>query len=350
MIRLNFGLKLPAAAYSFPKILPGNQKSRRVFNGRTSERAFHLGQERELRLKKAMLKFFERLSKFDPVLTVGGWGWGVLGALGFSGAAILTWLLFQIDWLWQAYGIAGFVVSGLFSFSLCMLTLQFFHPRTGDNNLISILVFAGLACFVTVAIIVARDRAPIGDETETRTSKTVKAPQPILLTEDQKQFRVSLKHFSLATLPKLAQAQMEVLWELKRKEVEISRGSANSIALHFFMHFYIGTYASSETIKAQATVDIEKMDVVALQRSIHQYFREYDFTQSAIGNMNAITKLDLMTVASAQKWFAIDAECRNELQKLQIWGEADLIKHISHEDVATGRARLWGEQYLINYQ
>lgn len=297
-----------------------------------------------------MLRFIARLSKFDPVLTVGEWGWRVLGTLGLSGAAILTWLLFQIDWLWQTYGIAGFVVSGLFCFSLCMRTLQFFHPRTGDKKLISILVFAGLACFVTVAIIVARDRAPIGDETETRTSKTVRASQPIALTEDQKQFRVSLKHFSLATLPKLAQAQMVVLAELKKKEIEISRGSASSIALHFFMQFYMGNYPSSEKIKAQATVDIEKMDVVALQRSIHLYFTEYDWTQSAIGNLNAITKLDLMALESAQKWFAIDAECRQELQRLQVWGEADLIKHISNEDVATGRTRIWGEQKLINYQ
>ena len=131
-------------------------------------------------------------------------------------------------------------------------------------------------------------------------------------------------------MPKLAQAQAVVLGDLKRKEIEISQGSESSIALHFFIHFYIGNYPNSEKIKAQAMVDIEELNVAVLQRSIHQFFNDYDWSQSAIANLNAITKVDLTTLDSGKRWFAIDAECRQELRKLKIWREAeDFLKSIS---------------------
>ena len=146
-----------------------------------------------------MLKLFKFLSKFDPVLTVGGWGWALLSAVGITGAVILTWFMLQIDWLWHTFGPLVFVILGLYTFILLMIALNFFIPQTGGSTMVPFLDLLGLTCFVGVAIILMKDRPPVEAENQKGTPNINSVNQPKELSEDQKQFRVSLKQFSVVS-------------------------------------------------------------------------------------------------------------------------------------------------------
>lgn len=170
------------------------------------------------------------------------------------------------------------------------------------------------------------------------------------LSIDQRQFRVGLKQFSLTCVPNLANAQGRVFSQLKAKEAELSKGSPYSVALYFFIHSGMSSFDSVERVKTLAERDIETINIDELQMAIRSFFSEYGWRQSAIANLNEIVKSEWTSSEAGQRWFAIDNECRVELQKLKIWPEAEkILRRIDENDMATGGNRLWEKQLKVNY-
>jgi hypothetical protein len=181
-------------------------------------------------------------------------------------------------------------------------------------------------------------------------ASTVQTRAP--LTVDQREFRIALKQFSLTCVPDLADRVARILIELKSKEKEVSAGSPSSVALHFFIHFALGSSGlnmqSVSIVKGLAEVDVEAIDVKPLQIALQGFFNEYGWHQSAIANMNAIVKIDLLTLESVRQWLNADNNCRIKLQELKIWPEASEIKTIPENKMASV-GRLWATPIEVNY-
>jgi hypothetical protein len=183
----------------------------------------------------------------------------------------------------------------------------------------------------------------------------IRNPPPIALkplTEDQRQFRVGLKQFSLTCVPRLANAMGAVFRQMTDREMQIAKGSPTSIALHFYIHAATSAdFLGISNIRELAEAKIENMDVTALQRLLVIFFDQYAWQQKGIGNMEAIVMSDIVSQPEMKAWLKIDEECRSELNRLKIWPEADKgFRAIRETEMASGGSNLWLGQYPVNYR
>lgn len=210
----------------------------------------------------------------------------------------------------------------------------------------------GLALLLAIlvrALLTARKARDAPDEGDVLSSYAV--PLSVLnpLTADQIAFRTALKQFSLRNVPLLNNLSARVLRELADKEKQVNAGTPESLTIHMFMHFALNDLGAAKVAEL-AGASLDSMIVVALQQELNKFFNEYSWRQRAIGNMNAIAKLDLSTMVSAQAWFEADRESVSDLQKLKIWPEAHkALTKISESEMATGPDRLWASETRVNY-
>lgn len=217
------------------------------------------------------------------------------------------------------------------------------------------LVTAGIAALIFIGSLVIyflSDNSQIKNPTTNTTSipHPPAAPPTVVLTSDQRQFRIELKQFALTCVPNLTNAQAKVFSELKAHEKEMSKGSPQSVALHFFIHFATGSFNRPEMISKLARVDIDSLDVNALQDQISYFFGEYVWMQGAVADLNDIVKDDLSSMESMKQWLSVDNQCQTELQKLKIWSEAnERLRSIQENQMASGQSRLWAHPVKVNY-
>lgn len=169
------------------------------------------------------------------------------------------------------------------------------------------------------------------------------------LTEDQKQFRVGLKHFCL-TYPERLQNDLGRVRAVLVNHIKGLGDEDYSYALFHAIHF--GWSSGSRVIPAmanEANLSLHTMDVILLQKLLNDYFSEYQWDQRSIANLNVLAKLDLTNSPATQKWLATDKECLAELDKLKVWPEATKnLKIISADNMAISEVN-WTEPFRVNF-
>lgn len=175
-----------------------------------------------------------------------------------------------------------------------------------------------------------------------------KGPQKLALTDDQRAFRAGLKQFALSTSPQLFTAAHLTLGQLIQHERAKAKGSAESVALAFFMHF-AGDLVKHEQAEKFAKVDLALMDVDALQSALTISYNGYGWVQRAVGTINAIVGADLSSFPNFTRWLELDKEAYSELRKLKVWPEATKALTALEQDFATYGSNYWAEPHKINY-
>jgi hypothetical protein len=169
------------------------------------------------------------------------------------------------------------------------------------------------------------------------------------LTADQREFRLALKQFALTCPASLQNHVGQVARIVQDREKETSGRSAASKALHFFIHFSTSSNMQGlNNLLDLGKVNIEDMDVTAIQNDIDHFLSDYRWRQVGIANLNQITKIDLSALEQMKEWLAFDAECRKELLKMKAWAEAEKISG-NNDDKWASTGKSWAKPEVINY-
>lgn len=254
--------------------------------------------------------------------------WQILGPLGIVGA--LSWAAAEFQAIaqhgWGAVALAG---VGIGCFVLLALT----------GSLALYRVFRPLPPPTSLSRAVA---APLAQAESELPSTTV------ALTPDQLQFRVFVKQYALIWPARTYDSVARVRAVLVNK---IKQNGDRDYAYALFQSMHFAWSAGSKSlaqVTEQAGVELERIDIEALQHALRIYFADYVWEQRLIANLNLLVKVDLSAMPETKQWLEIDRDCWNELSKLKIWPEGIELQKINADQMASN-ADNWTTPFRVNF-
>jgi hypothetical protein len=182
------------------------------------------------------------------------------------------------------------------------------------------------------------------------TGTSVAAPQVAkrALTADQIQCRISLKQFSLIwparILDEVTRVRAAIIVDIK--------GSGDrdfSYALFHALHFaYSAGSKSLEQVKCHASLELDRIDIEALQHSLRVFFDDYVWEQRLVANLGKLVGYNIGDHHLTQKWLAADRECWAELAKQTVWPETAKLKKITADKMASNTDN-WTTPFRVNF-
>ena len=183
---------------------------------------------------------------------------------------------------------------------------------------------------------------------EGRVAASPSKPLPRPLTEDQRQFRIALKHFALHCPKSLENAAKGVLGQLLGL-IKLLGDFDYSFALFQFYHFAFSSgFRSTARLETLASEPLDTMDVVGIQQEVANFFDEYLWLMRAIANTNVILNANLKEVARCKEWLETDKACLREVKNLGHWSEATVLKS-GFLGKSASNEKNWTEPYRVNF-
>jgi hypothetical protein len=98
-----------------------------------------------------------------------------------------------------------------------------------------------------------------------------------------------------------------------------------------------------------ADKNLDQIDAESLQVSIRDFFREYEWVQHGIANLNVLAKMDLRNMDAVRKWLEEDRFCFTQLEQLKTWKEASAIRGVTDISSAYANDVNWTKINKVNY-
>jgi hypothetical protein len=272
-----------------------------------------------------MARFWSWLGRAADSISV----WQVVGPLGLVGA--MSWAAAEFQAIAQ-HGWGAVVIAGVGIGCVVLLAL------TGSLALYRVFRPLPPAAIPATPVSIALAALP----------KSASTTTAIGLTADQIQCRVALKQFALTWPAAVYDAVTRVRVVLINK-IKQNGDRDYSYVLFQAVHFAWSSGSKSlDRVRELAGVELERIDVEALQHALHVYFDDYVWEQRLIANLNALVKVGLSQMPETQKWLETDRNCWAELSKQTIWPEPKKLKKISEDKMASNSAN-WMAPYRVNF-
>lgn len=245
--------------------------------------------------------------------------------------AKIRWVIDHHPWIWLLVAVEQFVTWDILRGAICLFAflvnlfiyemwerISLLATRVTGRWMAFAFIIIGAACLTAGIIILAK--FPSDASVSIALEKPSKLSSPIVLSDEEKQFRFNLRTFILSNLQEQANAFTQLAGRLSNPDSNtvFIKDRESTVAAGVLLDSLLrNTYDINWiALRKQADTTIEEMDIGAVMDKAKNYFKSYNESQVYFRNFLLLAGLDPTQKGMLANWIDVDARAAQAFNNL----------------------------------